>query len=171
MIREFLLEGTLYCQAGLEDLPERIGRILGCATGDAVSQLTSVLPEGGPSYEELAPLFAIRDMSIISRTASSLAAELRHIDVSYDRCVQYGLIYALSAMNGHAFAALRAAATKNDDWARHHYIYGLIHGGVGAWSTAKEELDVALSAEPYADARARVREAIEHLTVVPGYQI
>jgi hypothetical protein len=53
------------------------------------------------------------------------------------------------------------AASKHDDWARHHHIYGLIHGAFGDYDKALPELERAGAAEPMEDVRARIGEVID----------
>ena len=60
-----------------------------------------------------------------------------------------------------AFGALRVAASKHDDWARHHHVYGLIHGVFGDFDEALPELERTRAAEPGEEVRARIAEAVE----------
>jgi len=58
-----------------------------------------------------------------------------------------------------AFHALRTAAAIDDDWARHHHIYGLLHGARQKTDDARFELGMALAEEPYPEARRRIEDA------------
>lgn len=60
-----------------------------------------------------------------------------------------------------AFDALRTAAAVDDDWARHHHVYGLIHGARQSTEDARFELGLALDAEPYPEARDRIAYAAD----------
>lgn len=52
------------------------------------------------------------------------------------------------------------AASKNDSWARHHHLYGLIHGAMGRDDRAAWELERAAGAESHDAAKARIFEAL-----------
>jgi hypothetical protein len=92
-----------------------------------------------------------------------VAEDLKHADVSYDQCIRAALCYGVAGMEAHVFSALRAASSKRDDWARHHFLYGLMHALGNNRERALWELEMALEREPYEDGRARIREAIEML--------
>lgn len=53
------------------------------------------------------------------------------------------------------------AASKHDDWAWHHHLYGLIHEASGDYDKALPELERARAAEPMEDVRVRIGEAVE----------
>ena len=60
-------------------------------------------------------------------------------------------------------AGLNRGPGKDDSWARHHYLYGLVLGIEGNRERALWELDMALRREPYEDARIRIRQVISLL--------
>jgi hypothetical protein len=161
LLREFLLEPELLAETGLEGLPARLATLLAVAEADAVARLTANELLEPLSLEQLQELLAIRDMALVSRTPAAVAAELKDPPVSYERCCRTALCYAVIGSSGHVFTALRAAAGKNDSWARHHYLYGLILGLEGNEERARWELDMALRIEPYEEGRARIRLAID----------
>jgi len=159
--REFLLEPDLYREAGLEQLPAKLGQALDVPPSEALATLTASPLLEQLDLESLAHLLAVRDMTLIGRTAAALSSELKDPSVSYDQCCRTALIYAVAAMNAHVYAALRAAAAKEDSYARHHYLYALLLGVEGDYDRAQWELEMALEREPYAEARVRLRFAAE----------
>ena len=102
-------------------------------------------------------------MTLVSRTAAALSAELKRDEVTYGHCCRMALCYAVIGRMGHAFGALRAAASKNDAWARHHYIYGLFLGLEGNLDRARWEMEMALRFEPYEEGRRRIRQTMDIL--------
>ncbi|MBA2664334.1 MAG: hypothetical protein H0U74_18735 [Bradymonadaceae bacterium] len=60
-----------------------------------------------------------------------------------------------------ASITLRGAASVNGKWARHHHIYGLIHGVNEKYEKARFELNMAAKYEPFEDARRRIGQARE----------
>jgi hypothetical protein len=161
--REFLLDEGLYLEAGLETLPTELASALACSAEDAIRRLLESPLCEALSLAELRPLFVIRDMSLVSRTAAALSAELKAPSVSYDACCRAALIYAVIGSQGHVFSALRAAASKNDSFARHHYLYGLMLALGDSAERARWELGMALQAEPYEEGRTRIRWVLDIL--------
>jgi hypothetical protein len=100
-------------------------------------------------------------MEFVSRTAAAVTAELKQAGVSYEDCIRTCLCYGLLDMKAHCFSALRSAASKNDAWAKHHYLYGLLLGIDGRLDRARWELEIALEKEPYDEGRISIRRAIE----------
>lgn len=163
LYREFLLEPELYLEAGLDTLPERLGQLIGCPAAEALVRAVERERLEALDVGRLRELLAIRDMTLIGRTAAAVAEALKQDDVSYEQCVRAALCYALAEMEAHVFSALRAAGSKRDDWAKHHFIYGLMHGLGDNRERALWELDMALAREPYEDGRLRIRDAIAAL--------
>lgn len=161
--REFLLEPGLLEEVGLEQLPSRLATLLATTAAEAVPRLLASPFLEPLTLEQLQDLIAIRDMALVSRTAAAVAAELKDPGVSYERCCRTALCYAVIGSQGHVFSALRAAAGKNDTWARHHYLYGLILGLGGDPQRACWELGMALANEPYEEARQRIRLVMDLL--------
>ena len=99
-------------------------------------------------------------MALPVRMISDMLALWKSDTDNYQSCCRSALCYVVTNSNGFAFGVLRHAAWKNDDWGRHHHIYGLIHGIDGDYERAMFELGKALSPEPYQDVRQRIAEAI-----------
>jgi hypothetical protein len=153
---EFLLEPDLFVESGIEDLPAKLATRLGCAEQRAVEKLVSS-PYCEPlSLAELKELLTIRDMSLVSKTAAAVSAELKDPAISYDSCCRTALCYAIIGSPSHVFSSLRAAAAKNDRWARHHYLYSLVLGLEGNFDRARWEAGMALQYEPYEEGRGRI---------------
>lgn len=159
--REFLLEPRLYLEAGLEDLPRRLASILDCSEEEALDKLVKSPTLEALSIEQLKSLLVIRDMSLVSRTAAALSAELKAPNVSYDGCIRMALCYGIIGHVGHVFSALRAAAAKHEQWARHHYLYGLLLGIQEAQDRACWEMGMALKYEPFDEGRTRIKRVYE----------
>jgi hypothetical protein len=92
---------------------------------------------------------------------SDILAAFRSADDNYRSCCHSALCYAVTGSREWAFGALRVAASKHDDWARHHPIYGLIHGVHGDYDKALPELERARAAEPIEDVGGSIGEAVE----------
>jgi hypothetical protein len=163
IFREFLLEPGLYLEVGLEILPSRLAPLLGCTESEAVAKLVEAPYLEALTLDALERLLAIRDMTLVSRTAAALSAELKDPEISYHHCCRAALCYAVIGKLGHVYSALRAAAGKNDTWARHHYLYGLILGREGNIERALWELGMALQYEPYEEGKIRIRWALDLL--------
>ena len=161
--REFLLEPELLEEVGLDGLPSTVASLLGCPEGEALTRLVESPLLEALSLDQLKTLMIIRDMSLVSRTAAALSAELKQREIGYDHCCRVALCYAVIGSLGHVFSALRAAASKNDQFARHHYLYGLILGLQGDVDRARWELGMALQHEPYEEGRSRIRMAMDVL--------
>ena len=158
--REFLLEPELYLEAGLRDLPERLGELMGCPARDALDRIAQGIHLDAVDIERLRALLCIEDRELTESTPESVAQQLGGPEVSYDKCIRSALRYAVVGMRTHVFAALRAAAQKRDDWARHHFVYGLLHGLEDNRDRALWELNMALAREPYQEGRERIQAAI-----------
>lgn len=161
--REFLLEPGLLEEVGLEEVPARVGAQLHCSADQAVATLVESPFLEALDLDHLKELLMIRDMTLISRTAAAVSAELKEPGITYNQCCRAALIYGVIGRHGHVFSALRAAGGKNDVYARHHFFYGLILGIKGDMERARWELGMALQNEPYEEARIRIRWAIDEL--------
>jgi hypothetical protein len=161
IFREFLCEQELHREVGLDRLPDELGEKLGCSPDEAIAEITRDTLLDALSLQELEQIVAIRDMTFVSRTAAALAADLKRPEVTYEACCRTALCYAVAGLESHVFTALRAAASKDDSWARHHFLYGLVLGAAGNQERALWEFDMALRREPYEDARVRVRRAMD----------
>lgn len=159
--REFLLEPHLYLDAGLNLLANQLGKLLDCAAKEALDRLTQSPDLKGVSIDQLRELLTLDDTGLVSSTPESVAQQLQGPEASYDQCIRSALCYAVAKMKAHLFEALRAAAEKRDDWARHHFVYGLFHALDGNDERALWELEMALAREPYEEGRARIRAAID----------
>lgn len=161
LYREFLLEPELFLDVGLLDLPDQLAEALSCAPADAVDQVTNQLDLGDLTLQQLRGLFLPIDPGVRETTTRTATAQLSDPAVSYDQCIRRALCFASGEMYEQAFAALRAAGALRDDWARHHFIYGLIHGIREENERALWELETALQREPYEEGRQRIQAAID----------
>lgn len=157
LYKEFLLEPGLYLEAGLEDLPRRLASHLSCGEQEAIPLLLSSANLEPLSIDDLKFMLSIRDMNF-SRTAAAVAMDLVAPAVTYDRCIRIALCYAVLGRYGHVFSALRAAAAKDDKYARHHHVYGLVLALQGNAERANWELGFALAHEPFEECKARIRQ-------------
>lgn len=103
----------------------------------------------------------LQNTTLMARAFSDWLASLASPRNNYESCCRSALCYAITNSYEWAFGALRNAATRNDGWARHHHIYGLLHGERGDFERAVFELAKALDAESYADTRGRIEEAAQ----------
>jgi hypothetical protein len=162
--REFLSTAELYRECGLDGLPHALATLLKTDASTAIDQLLTDPLLDRLELPQLNKSLAIRDMALVSQTAASVASELKAAHIDYDACCRRALAYAVLGMTAHVFSALRCAAAKNDQWAQHHYLYGLLLGLEGNHERALWELDMALEREPYEEGRRRVRLLIDLLS-------
>lgn len=165
LYREFLTEPNLYIKARLEHLPEKLAKLLGVEPENAINELMKDPFLERLSLNQLKDLLTIRDMTLISRTAANVAAELKQPSVPYEECCRVALCFALADMPAHVLSALRIAGIKNDSLGRHHFLYGLVLGLSGDDDLAQQELEMALEREPYEDMRILIRQALDALDV------
>lgn len=168
LCREFLLEPNLYRVAGLDDLPRKLATILGCDEAEAASRACATATLDDLTLDQLDLLLAVRDMELLAHTPASIRYQLRGPNVAYNDCIRTALCYAVVGREGQAFSALRAAAAKNDQYARHHFIYGLLLGLSGNRDRACWELNIALKYEPYETGRDRIRLSLDALGTCPS---
>ena len=168
LYREFLRVPRLYHRAGMPKLPESVASLINCPVERALDKLAADPLLSALDYETLVGLLTVRDMTVIARTAADVATELRKQDVSYDDCCATALCFAVAGKYPHAYAALRCAASRDDDWAKHHLIYGLVLGLQGQHNRALWELGLALTREPYEEGRETIRLAMEVLKNKPS---
>jgi hypothetical protein len=102
-----------------------------------------------------------RFAALPGRSGSDVRAAFRSPDDNSRSCCRSALCYAATGSRERAFGALRVAASKRDDWARHHHLFGLTHGVSGDYDEALPELERARAAEPMEDVRVRIGEAVE----------
>lgn len=161
LFREFLLEPGLYLDVGLEDLPARLASLLECGEDEALAQLVQDALVQPLALEQLRALLAIRDMDLVSRTAAAVSATLKEQAVTYDQCIRTALCYAVIGQLSHVFSALRAASAKQERWARHHYLYGIILALQGNTERACWELQMAAQFEPFDQGLERIKTVRE----------
>ena len=82
LYREFLLEPGLLEEVGLEEVPRRLAALLQCAESQAVETLVESPFLEALELEQLRELLTIRDMTVVSRTAAAISAELKAPGVS-----------------------------------------------------------------------------------------
>jgi hypothetical protein len=111
----------------------------------------------------------LQNATWVVRAFSDWLASLKSSRNNYESCCRSALCYAITNAPEWAFGALRKAASRNDSWARHHHIYGLIHGERGDFERAAFELGKALGVEPYQDVRARIEEAMHLVSLGSKY--
>lgn len=159
ILREFLLEPRLAEEFQAARVLSHISGKLAPALSRAVEAQTGV-----PAAAVEVAVRAItgeRFTALPIRSFSDIVASFRSVDDNYRSCCRSALCYAVTGSREWAFGALRVAASKHDDWARHHHVYGLVHGVFGDYDKALPELERAHAAEPMGDVRARVAEAVE----------
>ena len=97
------------------------------------------------------------------RTFADLLATFKGEQYKYESTCRSALCHAVGGNMSHAFGALRIAASVNDNFARHHHIYGLIHAAEGRFDQARQELQQAKLNEPNEDTRQRIEFALSAL--------
>lgn len=153
----------LFREVGLDPLPQHLAQLLTCAPEEAIARACEHHALEPIEIQTLFQLFTVRDMALISRTAAAVSVALSTTETDYDTCCRTALCYAVSRMEGHVFSALRAAANKHDDWAQHHYLYGLTLGCSDNLDRARFEFGLALRYEPYEERKIKIRAALDYL--------
>lgn len=157
-LREFLLEPRLAEEFQAARFLSWLGGKLAWPLSQVVAAKTGV-----PAKAVEVAVRAItgeRFTALPVRSVSDILAAFKSSDDNYRSCCRSALCYAVTGSHEWAFGALRAAAGKHDDWARHHHVYGLIHGIFGDFDKALPELERARAAEPMEDVRDRIGEAV-----------
>jgi hypothetical protein len=159
LLREFFLEPRLAKEF-------QAARFLSWASGKLAWPLSKVIAVKlgiSPKPVEVAvrAITGERLMALPVRSLADVLAAFKSPDDNYRSACRSALCYAVTGSREWAFGALRVAASKHDDWARHHHLYGLIHGAFGDYDKALPELERARAAEPLDDVRARIGEAGE----------
>lgn len=161
LYREFLAQSKLYEDLGLDRLEKALALAFDCSEQEAISNAMRGDSLEHISIERLRFLFRINDMRFRAKTPAALSRELKERKADYQEAIRCALSYAVNQLAAHAYAALRIAAYQHDNWAYHHYLMGLLRAIEGNEEGAKREFFLALEKEPYEDARARIRQAID----------
>jgi len=165
ILREFLLEDGLRDEFNYAEVASWLGELASEPVAVAVEHFLSggilAFVNAGLTQQAIVHLVKIKNTTLLLRAAADFLAFMKSADDNYKSCCRSALCHAVQGSWEWAFGALRAAAHKNDAWARHHHIYGLIHGAKGDFATALPELERAEAEEPYPDPRRRIAEAID----------
>jgi hypothetical protein len=165
ILREFLLEDGLRDEFNHAEVASWLGELVGKPAALAVEHFLSggVLSfvDAGLTQQAILHLVKVKNTTLLLRAAADFLASMKSAEDAYKSCCRSALCHAIQGSWEWAFGALRAAAHKNDNWARHHHIYGLIHGAKGNCGEAIPELERAASAEPYPEPQRRILEAVE----------
>jgi hypothetical protein len=158
LVREFYMEPRLVDEFRAAWVMSLVAR---CIVRPASKVLAGKL--GIRPYLIEKPIRAVmgeKHMALPVRVFSDWLASLKSADDNYRSCCRSALCYCINGSHEWAFGALQIAASKHDDWSRHHHIYGLIHGVEGNLERSGFELGLAEKAEPHDDVRRRIAEAI-----------
>jgi hypothetical protein len=163
--RECRLEEGLRDEFEYAEVATVLAELAGAPAGQAVQHVVSggVLRfrTAGMTEKVINRLVNARTRTLVVRAVADFIAFIRSQEDNYKSCCRSALCHAKHGSWEWAFGALRAAAHKDDTWARHHHIRGLIHGARGDFEKAVTELARAAAAEPYPDASSRISEALE----------
>ncbi len=167
LMAEFIIEPHLQDEFDLVNLASRAGTKLSPAASKILSAII-VAKTGVPIppvvLDELGKhISKQRSTMLIFKGIADFLAWMRSSQQNYESCCRSAISHAVIGSHDYAFGALRFAANINDDWARHHHIYGLIHGVNGNYNEARYELERALGAEPYHETQLRIRLALDEL--------
>jgi hypothetical protein len=155
LLQELVTEAELLAELGIRAEVEAL-----CAAGQSTLEAVADGSAGVPYFlvERSMDTLINRTCSdlLAQRTAADVAASAKNAESKYISCCRSALCHAAAGHYKHAFGALRVAASVDDRWARHHQIYGLIHGVEGNADGARFELGLALEGEPYPENRRRI---------------
>ncbi|HSI83329.1 MAG: tetratricopeptide repeat protein [Candidatus Methylacidiphilales bacterium] len=171
LLREYTLEPGLREEA---KLPSRMAESARRVTEPILSALDVLMKKQATVPAPLNPGFqvpinALRGFfmrasesdtaTVLSRFFADFSEGIRSSQRRYLSCCRTALIFAMQGKYEQAFASLRTASQVNDGWARHHHLYGLIHGVRGDLEKARFELGLAQTREPFPAARKRIEDA------------
>jgi hypothetical protein len=165
ILREFLLEDGLRDEFNYAQIASWLGELVSQPASIAVEHFLSdgilSFVNAGMTQQAIVHLVKVKNTTLLLRATADFLAFMKAAENNYMSCCRSALCHAIQGSWEWAFGALRAAAHKNDSWARHHHIYGLIHGARGDFVTALRELERAATTEPYPEPRERIAEAIQ----------
>lgn len=170
LLEEFLLEHNLRQEF---NIPEKFSELASLFSERSATVLSILMASkvGVPIPPDVIKeiidwVTAQRHTTLIARSIADIMATVRSPQDKYNSCCRSAICYALTGSYNFAFGALKIAASVNDLWARHHHIYGLIHGIQNRNEEAKSELEMAYNYEPYSETKARIGQALKLLNVV-----
>ncbi|PTY04142.1 hypothetical protein DB346_04950 [Verrucomicrobia bacterium LW23] len=173
LLREYTLEPGLRDEAKLPGrVAERTRRVteplLNALDMLMKKQAATVPPTFNPGFD--VPLSALRGLieragehdtaTVLTRAFTDFREGILSSSRRYISCCRTALVFAMQGKHENAFASLRTASQVNDGWARHHHLYGLIHGVRGDREKAAFELGMAQAREPFPAARKRIEDAL-----------
>ncbi|MFB2881824.1 hypothetical protein [Floridanema aerugineum] len=167
LLEEFILEPNLRREFGI---PEKFSELALHFSDQAATILHLLivnhvgLPIPSDVIKEVINwLIAKRHTTLIFRSISDIIATVRSEQDKYNSCCRSAICHGVVGSDDFAFGALRIAASVNNTWARHHHIYGVIHGIKNCNLQAQYELEMAYNNEPYSETKARIQLALEIL--------
>lgn len=165
LLREFLLDEATTGEYDLSEVVRRLGVILDCSEEEAIGRFVAgdarSAVSGGLVHSAIVSMIQGKRSPLLVRLAAAVKKIMDAKLDDYPASCGFALGLAVRGEYELAFEALRRAGHVHDDWARHHHLYGLIHGARGDYSRALFELGLARDAEPFATTRGRIAEAIE----------
>jgi hypothetical protein len=165
ILREFLLEDGLRDEFNYAQVASWLGELVSQPASAAVERLLSggilSFVNAGMTQQAILHIVKVKNATLLFRAAADLLAFMKSAEDSYRSCCRSALCHAIQGSWEWAYGALRAAAHKNDNWPRHHHIYGLVHGATGNFAIALPELERAATTESYREQRERIMEAID----------
>jgi hypothetical protein len=165
ILREFFLEPRLAEEFQAARVVSWVGGKLAWPLSKVVAAKLGIPPK--PVELAVRAITGERFTALPVRSFSDILAAFKSPDDNYRSACRSALCYSVTGSREWAFGALRVAASKHDDWARHHHLYGLIHGVFGDYDKALPELERARAAEPMEDVRARIGETVELCRAAP----
>ncbi|MBW4451095.1 MAG: hypothetical protein KME38_30875 [Spirirestis rafaelensis WJT71-NPBG6] len=172
LLEEFLLEPNLRREFGVsEKLAE-----LALRFSDQAAKILHLLIVSKASLpippdvikEVVGWLASQRHTTLIFRSIADVLATARSAQDKYNSCCRSAICHAVVGSYDFAFGALRISASVNDSWARHHHIYGLIHGIENRKAQAQYEFEIAYAYEPYSETKVRIAQALFALSQTTG---
>lgn len=168
LLRELLSDPELTRALGRSDWLPRLAAALSGGQpavdlGSLDARLGAALPEG-VSRRDLLVLVPFDAVVKVTRGLSARLPLLTTAEDKYATACRTALCHAAAGSYYSAFGSLRVAAWVDDGWARHHQLYGLIHGACGRVEEARFELQLAREREPFEAMRGRIQEALAVLS-------
>lgn len=165
ILREFLLEDNLQNEFNHAEIATYLGNLAGQPAALAVDRFLGggilSFVGAGMTKKAITHLVQVKHTILIARSLADILALWKSGEDNYHSCCRSALCHAVVGSWKWSFGALQYAANYNDSWARHHHIYGLIHGAQNHFDKAEEELQRAEAEEPIEDAKQRIKEALE----------
>ncbi|HEY9696131.1 MAG TPA: hypothetical protein V6D10_02635 [Trichocoleus sp.] len=164
LLAEFLVEPRLRDEFGISgtmsELAAQFSEPVAKAICAVVSSQTGLVLPPDAMEAVLKVVSAQQQMTLLSRSVADVLATIRSPHDKYNSCCRSAICHAIVGAYDNASGALYHASRVNDSWARHHHLYGLLHGARNRQEKARYELEQAYAQEPWKESKVRIAQAL-----------